>query len=305
MSCVERANKVFGEDGLRLMRLCRQSAQLGFTPDDECLQGAKANCALIADISAERVWAELKLILSADTKYGLQYAHYNGLKLLKDIGVLGVIFPELIKGDGMKQRSDYHNHDVLEHSLRCVMYAAEDVRFAALLHDVGKPYCFEATGKFLNHENEGALIAEDICKRLKVSNSLRERTVRLVAYHMYDFDCRAKEGKVRKFIVQNLDILDELLELKQADFSACKDNLSIAPGVEKWKKVYRNMKDEGAPFTIKQLKVGGDDLLSLGIPPVNVGKTLNFLLLQCACTPPLNEKEKLKKLAKSFSDQLK
>jgi CRISPR/Cas system-associated endonuclease Cas3-HD len=185
------------------------------------------------------------------------------------------------------------------------MYAAEEVRLAALLHDVGKPYCYEATGKFLNHENVGADIADEICKRLKVSNSLRERTVKLVRLHMYDLDCRAKEGKVRKFIVQNIDVLDELLELKQADYSACKDNLSIAPCVEKWKKVYQNMRDEGAPFTIKQLKVNGDDLLSVGIPPVKVGKTLNVLLLQCACTPPLNEKNKLIKLAKSFSEQLK
>jgi hypothetical protein len=65
------------------------------------------------------------------------------------------------------------------------------------------------------------------------------------------------------------------------------------------------MKEEGAPFTIKQLKIKGDDLINCGVPPVKVGKTLAFLLAQCACTPPLNEKAKLLKLGKSFAEQLK
>jgi putative nucleotidyltransferase with HDIG domain len=300
ITCVAPAKKVFGEDGLRLMRLCRQSAQLGFSPDDECLDGAKSNCALIADISPERVWGELKQLLTADKKYGVEYAQYNGLRLLKEVGVLAIILPEVAKGEGIIQRSDYHNYDVLEHSLRCVKYADESVRLAALLHDVGKSECFISTGKFCNHENVGAVMADKICERLRVSKKLKEITVRLVRSHMYDMDCLTKEGKIRKFIVQNGDIYDQLLAIKQADFSACKDDLSQAPCVEKWQRIYKKMQDEGAPFSLKDLKVNGLTLIAEGIPPAHVGKTLNFLLLQCACTPALNDSEKLKKLAHGY-----
>jgi tRNA nucleotidyltransferase (CCA-adding enzyme) len=305
MTCVAPAKKVFGEDGLRLMRLCRQSAQLGFSPDEECLEGAKSNCGLIADISPERVWAELKLLLSADKKYGIKYAHYNGLKLMKEIGLLNVIFPELAAGDGITQRSDFHDHDVLEHSLRCAMYADEDIRLAALLHDVGKPQCFVTTGKFTGHETVGKDMTSDICKRLKVPTKLREETVKLVYYHMYDLDCCTKEGKIRKFIVRNIDVYDKLLKIKQADFSACKDDLSIAPCVSKWQKIYKKMQDEHTPFCLKELKVNGVHLINAGVPTVQVGDTLNYLLMQCACNPSLNTKKSLLALALGYIKQNK
>ena len=63
LTTVADADKVFGEDGLRLMRLARQSAQTGFAPDGECLSGAAKNAALISDVSAERIYAELNAIL--------------------------------------------------------------------------------------------------------------------------------------------------------------------------------------------------------------------------------------------------
>ena len=112
VSTVADADKVFGEDGLRLMRLARQSAQTGFTPTKECISGAKANASLIADISAERVYAELDAILHADKKYGVAGAQYRGLKILDEIGVLDVILPELTLGRGMMQNQAYHSYDV-------------------------------------------------------------------------------------------------------------------------------------------------------------------------------------------------
>ena len=63
---VDNPEKVFGEDGLRLMRLARQTAQLGFTPDEQTLAGAKKKAKLIRDISVERIYTELLAILHAD-----------------------------------------------------------------------------------------------------------------------------------------------------------------------------------------------------------------------------------------------
>ncbi|MBD5583923.1 MAG: CCA tRNA nucleotidyltransferase [Clostridia bacterium] len=293
LTTVDKPEKVFGEDGLRLMRLARISAETGFAPTGECLAGAKANAELIADISAERVWAELDRILHADLRYGREYAPFNGLLVLKNTGVLKVILPELALGENMGQRKDIHDYDVLEHSLRCVLYADKSIRLSALLHDVGKPYCMLRDGNFYAHDREGARIVQDICTRLKVPKKLAERCAKLTELHMYDLRGDAGVNKVRKFIIKNFEYFDELMLLKQADFSACKDNTSVAPSVVKMTGILNKMKKEGLPLTLKDLAVKGNDLIDDGCPANLVGKTLQSLLLDCAVGQVKNEKAKL------------
>lgn len=294
------ADKVFGEDGLRLMRLARFACRLGFTPDGDCLAAAKKNAALIRDISAERVFSELQAILHADGYCGVQDAHYRGAEILSETGVLKYILPELEAGRGLKQRADFHDHDVLEHSLRCLKYADKDIRLAALLHDIGKPRVFEETGKFVGHEEVGADMAAEILKRLRAPKKLTEEVCVLVKLHMYDLNCAARESKVRRFIVKNYRYIDKLLKLKQADYSACKDDLSVAPAVAKWKKIISDMKEEGAPFSTADLKCDGKELIERGVPASAAGKALSYLLGRCAAEPNLNEKEKLFRLADEF-----
>ena len=305
MTTVVDAKKVFGEDGLRLMRLCRIAAQTGFTPTAECIEGARENCALIDDIAAERIWAELNAILNADLKYNVSGAQYKGLQLLRDTGVLARILPELALGENMEQRKDFHDYDVLEHTLRCVLYAPPGIRLAALLHDAGKPYCKINSGRYARHEEKGAEIAENICKRLRAPAKVTERTRELVRWHMYDLSGGASENKVRKFIVNHLAILDDLLLLKQADYSACKDDLSVAPCVKKWKGIIENMQKEGAPFTLKQLDVRGDELIAAGISPGETAKTLKMLLGECAIGNVKNEKQSLVKYALARRGEMK
>lgn len=290
---VAPAEKVFGEDGLRLMRLARVSGATGFRPDAECIEGAKANCRLLKDISAERIYGELRAILHADGTYGVKYGQYAALCIMRDTGVLGILFPELSLGAGMTQRQDFHMYDVLEHSLRCVMYAPGDIRLAALLHDVGKPYCKITSGNYHNHEVEGARIAREICERLKVPKKLADETIKLIELHMYDVDCKARESKIRRMIVSNRDIFFKLAELKQADYSACRDDLSEAPVITKWREIYGNMVAEGVPFNLRELKVKGDELIAAGIPRAKCGRVLDRLLLECAALPQLNERNKL------------
>ena len=293
ISTVADADKVFGEDGLRLMRLARFGAQLNFTPTDECLAGAKNNCKLIADISAERIYAELDAILHADGKYGFSGAQYKGLKILDDIRVLDVILPELTLGRGMGQNFSFHDHDVLEHSLRCVLYADRNIRLVALLHDVGKPRAFIDGGNYYSHDKIGEQIVQNICNRLKVPKKLTAEVARLTSLHMYDLRCDAHEGKIRKLIVKNKDIFDKLLALKQADFSACKDNSEEAPCVTKWKGIYEKMRAEGAPTELKELKIRGDEVIKCGVPARLAGKVLDELLTDCALNARLNDKKTL------------
>ncbi len=293
ISTVAPAKKVFGEDGLRLMRLARIAAQTGFTPTAECMDGARENASLIKDISAERIYDELKKILTADKRYGVPMGQYYGLKVLHSTGVMGYILPELAAGEGITQRKDFHRYDVLEHSLRAAAYADPSVRLAALLHDVGKPYCLKENGNFAEHEKEGARIAAEICARLKVPKKLAAETVKLVYLHMYDFQLQAKENKIRKFIIENAGCFDKLMLVMQADYSACKDDFSCSPVVAKLNGVYKKMQEEGIPFNLKQLAINGNDLAAVGFPPPTIGEVLEFLLMDCAINLVPNVKEKL------------
>lgn len=297
LTTVAPAEKVFGEDGLRLMRLARQSAQTGFNPDSDCLSGATENAALIKDISPERIFSELNAILYADEKYGNTDGPYQGLSLMVKTGVLGYILPELYIGKGVQQRADFHKYDVLEHSLHAVKYAHKNIRLAALLHDIGKPYCLQKDGNFYQHPIEGATLSKTILQRLKASKRDIERIPALVEWHMYDLDCKTSENKLRRFFVLHFDILDDLLLIKQADFSACMDDLSPAPTRLKWEALLQKMHQEQVPFTLKDLAVSGTDILALGIEPKHVATILHELLLHTATQPKDNFKERLQRLA--------
>ncbi len=304
LTTVAAANKVFGEDGLRLMRLARQAAQLGFTPDKECFDAAKQNAALITDISSERVFTELQYILTADKKYGNTDGPYQGLQLLSATGVLDKILPELTLGRNLAQRADFHRYDVLEHSLRAVRYADESIRLAALLHDVGKPFCHFRDGNSYAHPQEGARLTKEILERLKAPKRTIERVCELVEWHMYDLDCKTSENKLRRFLVSHTELLDELLLLKQADYSACADDLSLAPTCERWEALLAKMRAEHVPFSLKELRVSGADILQSGIPPHHVSIILQRLLLHTALSPQDNEKSRLLRVAQGIEKDL-
>ena len=304
---VAPAKKVFGEDGLRLMRLARIAAETGFSPDEECLEGARANHMLIRDIVPERIFQELSRILLSDEKAGGEDGPYRGLCLLRDTGVLQEIAPELTLGDGLDQRKDFHKYDVLEHSLRCVRYAPPDIRFAALLHDVGKPYCFYRDGNFHAHPEEGARIAGEMLSRWKAPKKLTEETKALILLHMRDFDLKMRESKVRRELIEHHALLKKLFALKQADFSACRDDLSPAPTVVKWEGVLQKMNEEGAPLALAELAVTGKDAIEAGIPPHEVGNVLHLLLFDCALGMAKNERaallKRLAKLARKYHEK--
>ena len=289
LSTVAPAEKVFGEDGLRLMRLARFSAQLGFQPDEDCLQGATANAPLLRDVSPERIFAELTAILCADERYGVPNGHYIGLKVLDETRVLDEIFPALTRGRGLQQRADYHKYDVLEHSLRAALYAPRTLRLIALLHDLGKPFCAERDGNSYAHPEEGARLAVEALSLLKAPKRLLVQAETLIRLHMYDFDCQTGENKLRRFFATHGEILDDLLALKQADYSACTDDLSPAPTVA-----------EGAPLTLKQLDVTGKELLAIGIPAPEISKTLTKLLMHASVNPEDNQTSRLLFLARKL-----
>lgn len=306
LSTVKDANVVFGEDGLRLMRLARFTAQLCFLPDDECRLGATKNARLVRDVHPQRILTELRLLLTADKKSSVPYSHYDGLKILDETNVLDYILPELAEGRSLNQRADFHRYDVLEHSLRCAKYADcdETLRFAALLHDVGKVPCLKETGNCHSHEQASALIAADVLSRLGLSARQSEKIVRLIGEHMYDMDGKTRPNKLRRYLVKNYDIVEDLLKLKQADYSACKDDPSPAPTCVRWRTILSQMKEEKVPFSLRELSVNGRDLIAAGAPKEFVSIILDELLADCSIEPKLNKKETLLRRALALAKSL-
>ena len=107
---------------------------------------------------------------------------------------------------------------------------------------------------------------------------------------------------MRRFFVNHYPLIADLILLKQADYSACMDNLSIAPTCARWTALLKTMQEEKAPLTLKELAISGKEILeNTSIQPKQISCVLQKLLLHVAVTPKDNTKERLLHLAVSFS----
>ncbi len=300
LDTVRDPDKVFAFDGLRLMRLARFVGELNFKPTEAVLESARKYSENILDISPERIYSELKMILDSDQKYPFSapYGHYDALRVLSQTRVLDKIIPELTDGRNLAQRQDFHKYDVLEHTLKTVLYADPEVRLGALLHDIGKPFCLKRDGKYHFHAVEGVKIAENVLKRLKADNQTIDNVKFLVKSHMLDLDCTMGEGKVRRFLVENKSLIEQLFMLKQADFKAGLEQEGVSPTIVKWKGILDKMKKDGTPFSCKDLNITANDLMDIGYSGKQIGKTLKDLFVFCVLNPEQNKKEILLNKAK-------
>lgn len=295
---------IMGDDALRVMRLARFAAELGFEVEEHTFQAARAFAEGLKDISGERIRDELSKILLADAKYGREGAVYRGLSLLNGLGALDVILPELTRGRGAAQRAQYHAYDVLEHCLHAAQAAESSgglvLRLAALLHDVGKPAALAESGSMHGHDALGAPIAEGILRRLRYSNAVIQEVSALVAGHMYDLNGWTKESTLRKrFVDWGYERSRRMAALRRADVIGSGKQGSLETAV-RWDAVLDAMQKEGAPFTESELAVTGDMLMAeLGLKPgPAVGRIKKKLLHHCAVRPKDNQKERLLRIAR-------
>ncbi len=295
---------IMGDDALRVMRLARFAAELGFAVEEGTFGAAKAFAAGLKDISGERVRDELSKILLSDEKYGQPDAVYRGLKLLDDLGALDVILPELVKGRGVMQRREYHAYDVLGHSLHAAQEAGAAgglvLRLAALLHDVGKPLAQARGGKMYGHDKLGATAARNILTRLHYPGEVIREVEALVAGHMYDLDGRAKESTLRrKFVDWGYDRSRLMAALRRADVAGSGRGGSQATA-QRWDAILDAMVAANAPFTEGELTIDGEAIMAaLGLNPgPEVGRIKRALLYHCAIRPQDNRPERLLRLAK-------
>lgn len=221
----------FAEDPLRVLRAARFVAELGFGIESATLAAMPVQAPRLSTVAPERVREELAKLLVGDHAG-------RGLRTMCDTGSLSAVLPEVAALDGVSQPS-FHDLDVLAHTIQAVESSPPRpiLRWATLLHDVGKAATrtVEESGRirFFRHAQEGAVITEAICRRLRMSVAETEAIVHLVAEHMrlgdVDFDNpRSVDRAVRKLDLwvgagagaRRLASAEDAVELTIADFAA-------------------------------------------------------------------------------------
>ncbi|MBI2617310.1 HD domain-containing protein [Candidatus Gottesmanbacteria bacterium] len=295
----------FAEDALRMVRAVRFATEYSFTIDPDTSSAISKNAALIASISGERIREELIKILSSDFPS-------DGIRLLKNTGLLSFILPELEKCFGIEQKSPkrHHVHDVGTHLLLSLSHCPSKdpiVRLATLLHDVGKPATFQKTDEgiitFYNHEIIGASIVRHIADRLHLSKNEREKLVTLVRFHQFTVDEKQTDSAIRRFI-RNIgkENIDDMLALRTGD------RLGGGARQTSWRlELYKKRLEDvqKQPFTVSDLKVDGHDVMKVFdiSPGPKVGKILEMLFTQVVEGKLKNEKELLLEKISEFSEK--
>ena len=157
----------FNEDALRMLRAVRFATTLGFSIEDKTAEAIKKNCIWLEAISQERIRDEFVKIIMTDRAS-------DGIELLRELGLLKYVLPELLENYGISQNK-HHIYDCYQHALKSLEFAAKKkmnmhVRIAALLHDIAKPKVKVGQGPdstFYNHEIAGAKMTFQALSRLK------------------------------------------------------------------------------------------------------------------------------------------
>ena len=261
--CVGDPDKRFSEDALRMLRAVRFRASLDFDIEPSTEKAIKKNAVRIKKVSSERILEELNKILISD--------HPDYIRDLHRLGLLKYIIPQLERCFGEPQKNKYHIYDVGEHIMHTIKNTPPDLilRWAALLHDTGKPCCpsVDSNGiiHFYGHHRESRRITLDVLHRLHMDSSSIRDIALLVENHDYRVEPSFTAVK-RMMAKTGEELFEKLLLLQKAD------NMAKSPKhlPEKLKRInsamniYKRIIESGQPYRISDLVVNGSDLMKVG-----------------------------------------
>ena len=279
----------FREDSLRILRGARFAVKYWLTPEKATEQAMQELAPLMDNLARERVFYELcKLILLADADDLQRFAP-----------VITQVLPELKPQLHYDQSTHYHKFDLYTHTSLVVAAIPRQLplRWAALLHDIGKPdsrtESEDGQAHYYGHAQRSAQMAEDCLLRLKAPTALREKTVLLIEKHMVWFEINKK--MIRRWISRlGPGLFEELITLQTAD---CIATGTAGPEETSHYAEIRRLAEEilaeQSCLTLKDLAVNGNDLMALGLRGRAIGDTLNKLLTSVLEEELPNEKAAL------------
>lgn len=285
----------FEEDALRILRGIRFASRYNLSVEEKTRQAMFDLAPRMESLARERVFEEVNRFL--------QLAKAEDL--LTFAPILAAVIPELEQTLGFDQHSPHHAYDVFTHIayVTAAVPSEPALRWAALLHDVGKPATFttDETGRghFYAHAQVGAEIANTILLRLKAPTQLREEVVLLISQHMTKLE---PEKRFLRRCLNRLgsDRVERLLQLQEADMGSKgtgkQDQLLQFSQV---RALLAEIKAENACLQLKDLAVNGNDLLALGLTGKQIGETLNSLLEQVMDDVLPNDRSVLLEAAKN------
>lgn len=296
--CVGCADDRFEEDGLRILRAMRFASVLDFAIDADTADAIHRKKTLLRHISAERIFAEMQKLLCGD---GCE-------RILTEFAdVLFQILPELEPMLGFDQRNPHHDYDVCTHTLKAVAACPKEpvLRWAALLHDAGKPHTFtldERGGHFYGHAEISEQIADRALHALKSDRKTLDTVRQLVKLH--DFVWNGTEKQLRRMVSKyGYDFTVQLLLLHKADVTAqaaCHRETRAAEA-DRLLQMLEALRAADACMSVRDLAVNGSDLMAIGIPQGKaIGACLQYLLDQVMDSALPNERGALLETAAKF-----
>lgn len=244
----------FEDDPLRILRAFRFQSQLGFRIEDSTYKAIVRNAFRLMYISEERIQEEMNKLLLGEFVM-------KALADMMDAKVLNFFIPELYPLKNLHQESDHHHKDVWMHTLKVLENTPKDeiLRWAALLHDIAKPYVkVEEKGEihFYRHEELGSKMAYSILSRLKFPKSWREEISFLIVKHMRAnlYTREWTDSAVRRFIRETGNHLDKVLILSSSDITSyrkekVKEKLKLLDGLGERIKALKSVRELKCPIS--------------------------------------------------------